>query len=209
MNISKVVKTLVGVDFAVNSAFGLFGPVFAIFLSQNLVGGNIEVAGFATAVYWMTKSVFQLPIAHFLDEKKGENDDFYALIGGYFGGSLAIFLYTFAVYPMHVYLIQALLGISMAFAVPAWYGIFTRHIDKFHESFEWSLESVFSVGVATALSGALGGIIASRFGFTALFLTASIISFLGSISLIFLKKHLLPKDHFEKIIRPPIEKGQI
>lgn len=192
--INKIIRIMVSIDFVINSAFGSFTPVFAIFLTDKIQGGSAEVAGFAMASYWLTKSAFQLPIARFLDRTDGERDDFYALIGGYLVGSASIFLFTFASTAMHIYLIQALFGLSMAVAVPAWYGIFTRHIDKGETSFEWSLESVFSIGVATAISGALGGIIATRLGFDVLFTGASILALIGATSLIFLYPHLKPKE---------------
>ena len=99
-------------------------------------------------------------------------------------------MYVFAYLPWHVYAIESLLGVSMAFSVPAWYGIFTRHIDKDKTSFEWSLESVFSVGLATAGASALGGYVADKFGFNALFIGSSILAFLGALSLAFLYPHL-------------------
>lgn len=190
MKINNVIKTLVMSDFIINSAFGLSAPVFAIFLVNNIQGGNVEVAGFAASVYWIAKSCLQLPIANFLDRTDGETDDFIALIVGQVVASFSLFMYIFATLPWHVYAIEAFLGISMAFAVPAWYGIFTRHIDKGRTSFEWSLESVFSVGVATAISSALGGIIANRYGFDALFLGAGLWALLGAISLALLYPYL-------------------
>lgn len=190
MQINKVVKTLVASDFIINSAFGLSAPVFAIFLVNSIQGGNAQVAGFATAAYWIVKSALQLPIAKFLDETDGEKDDFWALIFGQMTGGISLALYVFATLPWHVYAIESLLGVSMAFSVPAWYGIFTRHIDKDKTSFEWSLESVFSVGIATAGASALGGYIADNLGFNALFIGSSILAFLGALSLIFVYPHL-------------------
>ena len=186
-------------DFAFNSALGSFGPVFAIFLTDKIKGGNAEVVGFAVAAYWVTKSIIQLPIARFLDRTDGEKDDFYALLIGYLMASISVVLFVFAKIPLHIYLIQALFGIAMAIAVPAWYGIFTRHVDSGKTSFEWSLESVFSVGVATAASGAVGGIVVTKFGFNVLFIGASALSFLGALLLIFLYPHLAPKKTPSKI----------
>lgn len=191
--INKVIKIIVSIDFVINSAFGSFGPVFAIFLTDRIAGGGAQVAGFATAAYWVTKSILQLPIARFLDRTDGERDDFFALFFGYVAASAAILLFVFARTPLHIYLIQGFLGAAMSFVVPAWYGIFTRHIDKGHTSFEWSVESVFSVGMATSLSGALGGIIVTKFGFAALFIGASALSFLGSLCILFLYPHMSSK----------------
>lgn len=208
MAINKIVKTLVIADFATNSAFGLLAPIFAIYLSGHIAGGGAAVAGFATSTYWATKSLLQLPIAKFLDRTDGEKDDFYALVVGQLIASSTFFLYLYVSFPWHIYAIQALLGMAMAFVVPAWYGIFTRHIDKDRTSFEWSLESVFSVGVATATAGALGGVIAENYGFDILFAGAGSLAILGTFLQIFLYSHLTAKNGHGETFSLADEKGR-
>ena len=173
-------------EFVVNFAFGAFGPIFAIFITERIVGGNAEIVGFATAVFWIVKSIIQLPVARYVDRHHGERDDLAVLIAGYFLASFSILFYVFATTPLHIYLIQGFLGVTMAFSAPGWYGIFARHVDRAHESFEWSLVSVFSVGIATAISGAVGGVIVVRVGFDALFIGASALSFVGAAFLLLL-----------------------
>lgn len=198
-NINRVVRILVVVDFFYNSAFASFAPVFAIFITGQIAGGSAKVAGFAAAAYWVTKSVFQLPIARFLDRTKGERDDFWAMFSGYLLGGLVPFAYLFASEPWHLYLIQGFFGFAMAWAVPSWYAIFTRHVDKWRISFEWSLQSVFSVGAATAGAAALGGYIVDKFGFEVLFIGAGTLGFLASLFILSLRNHLLPSDHQERV----------
>lgn len=197
--INRVIRLLVITDFFYNSAFGSFAPVFAIFITGQIAGGSAKVAGFATAVYWIVKSSVQLPIAQFLDRKKNEQIDFLAMFFGYLGAGATVFGYIFATEPIHLYLIQGVFGFAMAWAVPAWYKIFTRHVDKWEIAFEWSLESVFSVGIAAAGAAALGGYIADRFGFDALFVTAGTLAVAAAFLLLPLKKNLLPPDHIHKI----------
>jgi len=199
-NINKVIRILVITDFFYNAAFASFAPVFAIFIAGTIVGGSASVAGYATAVYWVTKSAVQLPIARFLDRSDGENHNFLAMFWGYLASGLIPILYIFAKTPMHLYVIQALYGIIMAFAVPSWYAIFTRHVDTWRVSFEWSLESVFAVGVSTAGAAALGGFVADRFGFQALFIGASVVSLVASLLLLSLKKYLLPHKSEENVL---------
>ena len=175
-----MVKTIVVADFFYNSAFASFGPVFAIFITSQISGGSAKVAGFASAIYWIVKSLWQLPIARFLDKTDGERDDFLALFLGYFFSGLVPLAYIFATEPKHLYIIQGFYGFVMAWAVPAWYSIFTRHVDKWRISFEWSLDSVFSVGVAASISAAVGGYVADRFGFGVLLVGASAISVFSS-----------------------------
>lgn len=204
-HINRVVKILVFTDFFVNSAFGSFAPVFAIFITGQIAGGSAKVAGFAASIYWITKSIIQLPIARFLDKSNGEYHEFWAMFWGYFFSGLTPFMYLFVSQPWQLYLVEAFLGVCMAWAVPAWYSIFTRHVDKWRISFEWSLESVFSVGLATAVATALGGYLADAFGFQILFLGAGIISVSASILLLLLKKELLPKSQLPPLDRVHLE----
>ena len=188
--VNAVVRIMVITDFFVNSAFGSFAPIFAIFITNQIAGGSPKVAGLATAVYWIVKSCIQLPIARFLDKAKGESDHFWALFGGYVASAFVPFAYIFISEPWHLYVAQGFLGVAMAFAVPAWYSIFTRHVDTWGISFEWSLQSVFSVGVATALSAAVGGYVAETFGFKIVFAFAGALALLSSFLLLPIRRNL-------------------
>ncbi|MDP3710799.1 MAG: MFS transporter [bacterium] len=197
--INKIVKTIVVADFFYNAAFASFGPVFAIFITTQIQGGSAKVAGFAAAIYWIVKSIFQLPIARFLDTTDGERDDFWAMFAGYLLSGLVPIAYIFAKTPAHLYLIQAFYGVVMAWAVPAWYSIFTRHVDKWRISFEWSLDSVFSVGLAASIATALGGYIADRFGFAVLFLGSSLLAVFASGLLFSLRGEMRGRKQGDKV----------
>ena len=176
MKINHVIRTLILSDFYFNMGLGLFGPIFAIFVTNQIAGGSIEVVGFAAGITQLFKVILQIPIAKYLDKNHGEYDDFYSMILGGALISLAPFLYLVADKVYHLYFIQALYGVGLAFLVPPWYAIFSRHLDKLHENIEWSFESV-SIGIATAASAAIGGIVANRFGFQTVFIVAGVLSF--------------------------------
>ena len=73
--INKVVKIMIFSDLFLNSGWGLIGPILAIFIINNVQGGNAMVVGIAVGIYLLTKSVLQIPIAHYLDLNHGEKDD--------------------------------------------------------------------------------------------------------------------------------------
>ncbi len=189
-NINKVIRTIVVADFFYNSAFALFGPVFAIFITNHINNGSATVAGFAVAVFWVVKSIVQLPIARFLDRTDGERDDYWAMVLGYFFSGLVPIAYLFVSEPWHLYIVNAFYGLSMAWAVPAWYSIFTRHVDKWRISFEWSLESVFAVGMSTAIAAALGGYIVETFGFRVLFMGSGAVTIFSSVLLLTMRNSI-------------------
>ena len=74
-----------------------------------------------------------------------------------------------------------------------------RHVDKWRISFEWSLESVFAVGLATAGASALGGYVVDTFGFQVLFIAASIVSIVSALILATMKDHLLQREEAPKV----------
>ena len=168
------------------SAFGLLSPVFAIFVTGQIEGGTATVVGFAMAVYFIAKSLVQIPVGRFIDKRSGEKDDFWVLILGYVILTSVPFLYLLARSPAHVYFLQSLLGVADALAVPAYLAIFSRHLDREHEGTEWSIRSVFTGGAA-AIAGAAGGIIVDSFGFSVLFISAGVISALSALSIFLIR----------------------
>ena len=193
LGVNKIVRILIYSDFLLISAFGFLSPIFAIFLTQQLVGGSIQVAGFATTAYWLVKSIVQIPAAKYIDARRGERDAFWLLIIGSVLTSVIPFLYLFARMPWHIYTLQAILGIGAAISFPGWFAIFTRHVDKFKEGFEWSLHSV-AIGLGFAGTAALGGILAERFGFAMIFILVGIASALGTVVLFVIRKDILRSD---------------
>jgi len=94
--ISTILLILTGVDVLILSAFGLLSPLFAIFVTKQIVGGTATVVGFATAVYFIAKSLVQIPIGRFIDKHSGEKDDFLVLIIGHLSLAVVPFLYLLA-----------------------------------------------------------------------------------------------------------------
>lgn len=204
LGINKVIRILISTDILMQSGWGLIGPIFAIFLTKQVRGGSLEMVGFVAAVFWITKSAVQPFIAHALDTKGGEKDDFKFLIWGMFLANLAPLGYFFATEIWQIFLLEILRGLAMACVVPSWFGIFTRHIDQGWEAFSWSLEST-GVGFAAGIAGALGGILAAAVGFKIVFILAAIFGLLSSYLLLAIRPKLFLKNHFSPRI-PPSEK---
>lgn len=167
-----VIRTMVAIEFFFAAAFGLFNPMFAIFATDRIIDGSAAVAGFGMALFWGVKAVFQMPVANYLDRVRGEYDDFYAYLIGQVIFAIGMFLFLLASTATHIYLLQSLLGLAFAINIPAFYGIFSRHLDEHYESSEWSVYSVFSYSVSVAIAGAVSGIIVDTYGFATLFVLA-------------------------------------
>ncbi len=176
------------------SAFGLIGPIFAIFVTQQIIGATVVTAGFAATINLLTRALLQMPVARYIDRHKGEKDDFLFMVAGSTLISVVPFIYLFIQTPVHLYIAQVILGIGGALANPGWYAIFTRHIDKNQESTEWTLENV-GVSLAAAGAAAIGGLMAENFGFHNLFLIVGILSLIGLVIQISLYSTVIELDH--------------
>jgi len=191
--ISKIIKVFIISDFFLNLGWGLLSPIFALFVLQKITMGDpakaAEVAGFAALFYWISKSFMEIPIGRFLDKTDGEKDDFWFMVIGLFIVGLAPIGYLFSSQPWHIYMFQVIHAAGMAMTLPSWLAIFTRHIDKGREAFEWSLETT-SIGAGAGIAGGLGGIVASIFGFRVLFYSVSLLTMFSALLLLLVRNNV-------------------
>lgn len=189
---NKIIRTLIISDFIIYSGWGLFAPIFAIFVLESITGGSIQVVGFAVAIYWVLKSILQIPIGNYLDRNHGERDDYWFLVIGIFIASLVPLFFIIISETWHLYVLQAVYAVGMAMAVPSWGGIFVRHMDKGKEAKTWGAESS-GLGIGIGIAGAIGGMVAATIGFTPLFIIISIFGMIGVGVLLSARNSVLSK----------------
>ncbi|MDP3995382.1 MAG: MFS transporter, partial [bacterium] len=167
----------------------MLAPIFALFIEGFIEGGNEQVAGISVALFLITKSLFQIPIATLLDRIRGEKDDFAVLVTFSLLMSLTPLLYLLISQPWQLYLVQILLGFFTAMTFPSFMAIFTRHIDKSQEGTEWGIYFTLSDLVAASLA-AIGGYIAYTIGFHVLIMVVVSVSSTGSLMLLSIKPYI-------------------
>ena len=190
--VNQVILIIIFAEFIFTIGAALISPIFALFVVQN-VGAPVTTIGFAVAVYWIVKSILQLPIARHLDKNHGEIDDFYSVLTGLVIVIASTYLYYFATAVWHIYALQFTIGVGDAFIIPAFMAIFTRHIDRDQEAFELALRSSFSYGVGSAMGGALSGILAIAIGIRPIYLINGTLMLIGFIILLFLRPYVRPR----------------
>lgn len=203
--INRVIKILIVSDFVFNSAWGLLAPVFAIFLVDKIAFGSAiegaKIAGFASLIFWVTKSILQIPIGRYLDKNHGEKDDFLFMFWGTFITGLTPFGFLISSSAWHIYLLQLFHAVGQALMVPSWLAIFTRHINKGNEAFQWSVRST-SLGFGVGIFGAIGGIMVAAFGFKLLFILVGGLTIISAFLLLLIKKEMAIKTKPLKNIPP-------
>lgn len=188
--INPIVLIMIYADFVMTFGAGFLAPVFAVYLTTQIEGGSLAMVGFSTTLFWVVKSLVQMPVSIMADQKKGEQDDFRFIVAGstIFAATPLLFFF-FASEPWHVYLIQIIDGIGYGLFTPPWLATFTRHIDKNHENVEWTIHSNV-IGLAFAVAAAVGGVLADRFGIRIIFPMVSVAMYVGVILLLSIRKHL-------------------
>ena len=209
IKVGRVVKYFVLSDLFFTAGWGFVEPVFSVFIIERVIGATLLTVGITAAIYWILKSIIEIPVANYLDRARGEKNAFIVLVGGLFLASLSAFAFSLVREVWELYAVQVMHAIVFAFYLPSWTAIFSRHLDRERISFDWSLDSAVA-GIAAGVTGLLSGIIAEEFGFTVVFVMAGILSMIAAFILAVSPDIILPKPtHGEEIMkeRTPSEIG--
>jgi len=181
-------------DIFLVTGFGLTNPILAIFIKDNIVGGTIFMASLAATIFMLVKCSIQLPFSKYVDKHDHKVN---WLIVGTFLISITPFIYMFAENIKTVFFAQVIHGIGSGLVYPTWLGLWSTHLDKKHESFEWSLYSTL-VTLGSAGAALIGGILSESIGFKYTFFFVFVLAMVGSFILFALQKKdkILPKAKF-------------
>lgn len=190
--INKVIKYLILSDLVFYAGWGLFTPVFAIFIVEKIQGGNALIIGVATAIYWILMSLLRIPFGLFLDNKTGESDDYWFTFWGFLIAATVPFGFLYASLPWHLYALQTIYALGMAMNLAGWSAIFTRNIDAGKESTEWGLSATgYSIG--TGIAGLVGGYLVNQFDFAPVLIGVGVLGVIGAIMLLVIRKDIIGK----------------
>ena len=199
LKINKVIKYFIISDLMLLGGWGLIGPIFSIFIIEEIKGATLITVGISAAIYWIVKSLIQLPVAIYLDKTPSEKDDFYTLVLALVLAGITAFGFMMVNTIWELYLVQFLHAIAFGLYIPSWSGIFSRHMDKNHYSFDWSLDSA-TIGLASGITALIGGTFANFFGFSAVFAIVGILSFISAMVLLSMPRLILPLRKREEAI---------
>lgn len=184
---NRVLNLLISYDLLTTASFGLLQPIFAIFLKDEIIGSSIVSVGIASTIFLVAKSLLQPFLGKITDSETGNNRKIKFLFIGSFLTIITPLIYIVAPNMYYIYFAQFISGIGSAFANAAWYTLYSRFINKNREGYQWSIYDTIA-GLAGAATAFAGGILAQYFGFIAVFILISFISFFSLFTVLFLKK---------------------
>lgn len=185
MRANKVIKLLMISDIFVVTGFGLIEPIMAVFINDNIIGGSIFTAGLASTIFMITKGIIQLPFSKHVDLHDDHNDLKWLITGAIIIACVP-FIYIFSKTIYHIFFAQLLYGIGAGLSFPTWLGLWSTHLDKKKESFEWSFYST-SVAIGSSISAVLGAAIAEFISFKYTFAFVGAMSLFGCWVLFYLR----------------------
>ncbi|MBD3362681.1 MFS transporter [Candidatus Dojkabacteria bacterium] len=186
LQLNKIIQTLTYSDSFVWGGYNMMNTVVAIYLEHKIAVNPLEAIAFGFSIFMFSRSVFQIPIAQFLDKQKSYIDESVAIFLGACLMSLGIFSFRFIIFPWQLYFIQFLIGLGTSINLPAWRKTFANFVDKGHEGVEYSLYDVI-ICISIAFFSSAGGYIVSKTqNFELLFTLSAILIFIGGIISLFL-----------------------
>jgi len=166
-------------------AAGFFGPIYAVFVEE--IGGGILTAGTAYSVFAIAAGLLIFFISRWEDSVKHKEK---LVVAGYAISSIGFLGYLLIRNPFDLFIVQAIFGISIAIRIPAFDGLYSKHLDKGKFASEWGLWESMNY-LLLGISAAAGSFIASIYGFRTLFwamLVLSLFSLFASALLLGKKK---------------------
>lgn len=157
----------------------MLGPLFAVFTEK--IGGSILDISWAWAIYLGITGIGVIIIGRISDKLRRGKEKL--MIIGYGLTALFTFSYLLVSTPLHLFLVQAGLGIALAFANPTWYALYAKHSPGIRSSgYFWGLADGQG-RIFTAIAILLGGFIVQRVSFEALFITMGLIQVAATLYL--------------------------
>jgi predicted MFS family arabinose efflux permease len=178
-HMNAVVKAFIVSEIFLWSSWNAIIPIFAIFAATKIPGGNTEIAASSFSAYLIVRVIFELISGKYLSKSTDAQKFAISILGivlislGYVGFAL-----TENILGLFIY--YGVIGMGLGIASPAKNCLFSSHLDKDKEVTEWSIYDGF-VFMGMAMSAAIGGFIANRYGFTFLFYLVAVTNLLSII----------------------------
>lgn len=156
---------------------GMLGPLFAVFTER--IGGDVLEISWAWALYLLIGGLLIVWIGKVSDHVSKKK----LLVTGYFLNAICTFGYLLVSSPLHLFMVQAGLGVAVALATPTWNALYTSYENKRLKGTAWGI-SDGQAKIFTGIAIIIGGLIVAFTSFTTLFVVMGIVQLVASIYLL-------------------------
>jgi MFS family permease len=186
LKLNNIIQILTYSDSLLWGGYMMVNATAAIYLQDQIKTEPLEAISFGLAIYTLTRSIIQIPIAKFLDNRKEYTDEAYAIAIGCTLMAGSIFSYLFITQPWHLYLAQFVFGLGAASNMPAWRKTFAKFVDQNHEGLQYSVYDAITNMTIAGLTSLGGYLLAQTDNFQLLITLASGIILTSAVVSLFL-----------------------
>lgn len=152
LEIFKLNKVIWFLTFSDILTWGLYLPLSAlvgIYLS-NLLGFNtVEIVGIGVGLFYLVRSISQIPIGILVDKIKRDTDDILILIAGNLFLGVPFLLFPIINNSSTFYILQITMGLGASMNLVTWRKMFAKNLDKGKEGTSYAVyDTVFSASIA-------------------------------------------------------------
>jgi len=182
LKFNKSVYLLTLSDIFTWGSHSILGALVGIYLSQKLGGNAAEFVGIGTGIYYLARSITQIPVGLLLDKIKHDKDEIIILVlGSILMGSPFLF-YSLIQTQYLYYALQFVFGLGASMNLVSWRKLFSQSLDVGKVGLEYGIYET-SISVATAIFSIIAGIVAntSQIYFERVIFAIGLIMISGSI----------------------------
>lgn len=153
--------------------FGLFGPIYAIFVKN--IGGDVLEAGVAFGIFSILSGVFIFLLGHWKFFKKHLA---IFVVTGYSLLTLGELGYLLVDSTFKLFIVQIILGIAGGILEPSWDGLYSANLSQEKAMQVWS---TWASGrdLVTGIGAIAGSIIVAAYSFTLLFIVMAVFNIMA------------------------------
>lgn len=166
-------------------AGAMLGPIYALFVGT--IGGDLLDASLTGGMFALAGGLTTLFVGKFVD--RFEEDELIVAFG-YMMMGIGFLLYTFVDSLMFLLVVQIIIGFSEAIYSPAFDATFTKHTSAKRVGIQWGTWEAMNYFTA-AIGAAVGGIIATLWGFDVIFIGMALLCFASGFFIWRLPRHIL------------------
>lgn len=160
----NVLKNLFAADLLLVGSYGLLLPVFALFLTERLPDASIQAVSASAALWLFCYALFDWIFAAYLQHGEPTDRARAGLVAGSVLAALVPLFYIYATDMTLIYAGQIFLGVGLGLGKTSWSHLMRRITEEKHRRTVRKMRQ-FSNVMIMAAAAALGGIVASQFGF--------------------------------------------
>ncbi|KXK27079.1 MAG: Major Facilitator Superfamily protein [candidate division WS6 bacterium OLB20] len=160
---NKVIWLLTLSDIFTWGSYYIISTIAGIYLAGRLGVNAVEIIGIGTAVYFVCRAVFQIPVGIITDRLERDRDEVLILAIGSILMGMSFVMYPLIDRPISYFFLQFLFGLGTAMNLNTWRKLFAKNLQKNNEGKEYGMYEVF-MSMAIAAFSWVAGLVAGAGG---------------------------------------------